>query len=319
MNVKVSVIVPAYNGEKYIQAALESVVAQTYQNIEIIAVDDGSTDRTGEIIKSFGEKVICITQENKGLAAARNTGIRHATGEYISFLDADDVYVPEKINSQIIFLRDHPMYDIAYCHMFHFYDQEPEVLYRHKQTCPSGNVFENLLHAFFGQADTLLVPRLVFDEIGLFDEEFTFAEDWEMNIRIAQAGFTFGFMDTPLILMRISSDSWSGLGRQVENKQFQLLIFERLFSRMDPSMKEQYHADNILYRLRFRLVLAYILMRQEERARDQLRMMTRGSIFRISACIGLVAIYIIPIYILYYGVRLAWWYNRRHLLVRAKE
>ena len=100
-NPLVTVIITAYNTEKYVKQAIESVIGQTYQHLEIIVVDDGSTDQTGTIAQSFGDKILYVRQENKGESGARNTGVMRATGEYISFLDADDYYVPEKIEKEV--------------------------------------------------------------------------------------------------------------------------------------------------------------------------------------------------------------------------
>ena len=98
----VSIIICVYNGEKYIESCLKSVLAQTYPNIEAIVVDDGSTDRTSSIVKNF-PGIKYIYQENKGVAEARNTGLKYCNGDYIAWLDADDLYLPEKVEEQVNF------------------------------------------------------------------------------------------------------------------------------------------------------------------------------------------------------------------------
>jgi len=109
---KVSTIIPAYNCERYIKETIESVLSQTYKDIELIIIDDGSTDRTGEIVRSFESKVEYIRQsKNTGPSAARNRGIEKAKGEYIAFLDGDDVWMPTKIEEQIKLLESNK--DIA--------------------------------------------------------------------------------------------------------------------------------------------------------------------------------------------------------------
>ena len=105
---KVSVIIPAYNGDRYIGDALESVLAQTYPHYEIIVVDDGSTDNTSQIVQAYGDRVNYIYQENQGVAAARNQGIRVSTGEYIAFLDQDDFFLANKLSEQVSCLKSHP-------------------------------------------------------------------------------------------------------------------------------------------------------------------------------------------------------------------
>src|SRR4029079_2498347 len=106
-NPLVSVIVPVYNGERYLREALESVFAQTYRAIEVIVVDDGSPDDSGTIGQSFPE-VRYIHQTNQGVAAARNNGIEAARGEFFAFLDQDDLWVPEKLNVQVEYFLGHP-------------------------------------------------------------------------------------------------------------------------------------------------------------------------------------------------------------------
>jgi glycosyltransferase involved in cell wall biosynthesis len=101
----VSVIIPAYNGDRYIKEAIDSVLAQTYPNYEIIVVDDGSTDNTRSIIQSYGNKINYISQENQGVAAARNRGLKLAQGEYIAFLDQDDFFLPDKLATQLLLLE----------------------------------------------------------------------------------------------------------------------------------------------------------------------------------------------------------------------
>src|SRR5690348_15579178 len=104
----VSVIIPAYNYARYIPGAVNSVLAQTYQNHEIVVVDDGSTDGTRQALGDSLDKISYIYQHNRGVSAARNVGIERSRGELIAFLDADDVWVPDKLDRQVRFLRDHP-------------------------------------------------------------------------------------------------------------------------------------------------------------------------------------------------------------------
>ena len=105
---KVSVIIPAYNGDRYISEAIDSVLAQTYTNYEIIVVDDGSTDNTSQVVKAYGDRVRYIYRENQGVASARNLGIAKAEGEYIAFLDQDDLFFPNKLSEQLNCFELHP-------------------------------------------------------------------------------------------------------------------------------------------------------------------------------------------------------------------
>ena len=117
---KVSVIIPTYQYDSFIGEAIDSVLAQTYKDYELIVVDDGSIDRTREIISKYGSNINYIYQENKGLAAARNTGIRATKGEYLSFLDADDAWLPNKLEVEVEFLDTHPVVGMVYSNYFYF-------------------------------------------------------------------------------------------------------------------------------------------------------------------------------------------------------
>ena len=118
--IKVSVIIPVYNGAKFIKNAIDSVIDQTNQNFEIIVIDDGSTDNTPNILKGYGDKIRYNTQENKGQAHAINQGLEMSEGEYIAYLDSDDMYYPEKLEEQLKYFYNHPDVSLVYsdrCHI----------------------------------------------------------------------------------------------------------------------------------------------------------------------------------------------------------
>ena len=111
--VKVSVIIPAYNGDRYIGEAIDSILSQTYSDYEIIVVDDGSTDSTRQVIEQYGSKIQYLSQTNQGVAASRNLGLTQAKGEYVAFLDQDDIFLPHKLASQVALLEQNPSLGIA--------------------------------------------------------------------------------------------------------------------------------------------------------------------------------------------------------------
>jgi glycosyltransferase involved in cell wall biosynthesis len=111
--VKVSVIIPAYNGDRYIGEAIDSILAQTYDDYEIIVVDDGSTDNTAQVVQQYGEQIQYFSQTNQGVAASRNLGLTAAKGEYIAFLDQDDLFLPQKLLSQVTLLEKNPSLGMA--------------------------------------------------------------------------------------------------------------------------------------------------------------------------------------------------------------
>ena len=111
----VSVVIPVYNGEQYLADAIQSVRDQTYQNVEVIVVDDGSTDESADVAKKFGEAIRYVHQSNGGVGKARNTGIAAARGAYLAFLDQDDLWLPDKLAVQVAYLDSHPEVGAVYC------------------------------------------------------------------------------------------------------------------------------------------------------------------------------------------------------------
>ncbi|HSX10695.1 MAG TPA: glycosyltransferase family A protein [Chlamydiales bacterium] len=177
MSEKISVIIPAWNGENYLAEAIESVLAQDYENKEVIVVNDGSTDRTKEVIASFKNLVRSMTQENKGLGAARNSGIRMATGNYFSFLDHDDLWEKDKLTTQ---MRE----------MIQFLDEDPLIFtYARQFFCPTLSEEEkkklSIPNAILPgiSAGTLLISKKRLRQIGPFVEEKAGAEfvDWYLR------------------------------------------------------------------------------------------------------------------------------------------
>ena len=305
-NPLVSVVIPAYNAEAYVKETIESALAQTYGPLEIVVVNDGSTDRTADILKMFGDQITVITQKNQGLSAARNAGIKIAKGEYLAFLDADDIYFPERIEKQIAFMLIHPEFKISYCNMFHFYDGKPERLYRHQAAFPSGDVFENLLYEFFGQWNTMLVSKTVFDRVGLFDDSSRFSEDWDMNLRIARAGYRFGFLDEPLFKMRITGSGLSNMDNQWKMKARDVEIFEKLAEKMTPEEREKYHMATHIQRLRWKLGVAYLSGGKKDEALREFK--------ENKSSLSIVITYLLPISVLKFLVRVLWKRKQRGLL-----
>jgi GT2 family glycosyltransferase len=182
MNPLVSVIIPVYNGEKFLAQAINNVIAQNYHPLEIIVVDDGSTDETAQIAAQFKEVIQYIYQENNGPATARNRGIKLAKGEVIAFLDVDDLWSENKLKIQVNYLINHP--DIA---LVQGLIQQRKITGFTEENKPIFvNVHEPYNYINIGSA---IYRKSVFDHIGLFDERMKFCEDvdwffraWENNI-----------------------------------------------------------------------------------------------------------------------------------------
>ncbi len=320
-NPLISIIIPAYNAEKYITQALESALEQTYTNIEIIIVDDGSTDTTAEIIKEKYQndaRVKLISQKNAGVAVVRNNGIRVAQGEYIAFLDADDYYLPTKIEREIEFLQNHPEFDITYCNMKHFYDDNTGVLYQHQGGRPSGNVFENLLDGFFGQLNTVLIPKKIFEDIGMFDERFRDSEEWDLFLRFAKAGCTFGFLDEDLVRIRINRSSLSRFENQWKMKVHNTQVFEELNASMTDTDRKKYEMPKRLAKLRFILALAYLAAGNKKSALTELGKVQHLSLIKsFSLKILKGSVYMFPASFLQQVVCMLWAYKHKRLFKKT--
>ena len=259
-NPLVSIIIPAYNAEKYIQRALESALAQTYKDIEIIVIDDGSTDKTAEIIKTYQDpRIIYFFQKNQGQGPARNNGIKKSQGEYITFLDADDYYFPEKVEKQVRFLENHSEYQAVYCNALHFYSAHPLVFFKKKHNYHSGDIFKDLLESSYINLNTIMVSRQILDKAGLFNENRYCPEDWELWLKISRAGFQFGYLDEDLVKVEIRPDSNTTMAIQWILKNNALKMFENIFSSMSQKEKVLYKTEEILRKMRFKLAVACLV------------------------------------------------------------
>ncbi len=208
----ISVVIPAYNAARWIGETLESVLAQTYQDFEVIVVDDGSTDETAAVVGEFGGRVRCIQQPNRGQASARNAGIRAARGEYIAFLDADDLWLKEKLHIQVGLLKSSGLAWV-YSDAIAFDNQTGRVLFRFGQVDRqyAGDILELLFFTDFIPSPTPVIRKSVFEQVGCFDEHKTVQnrEDWAMWLRIA-ACYPVGLTPEPLAEYRVHPTSMTG-------------------------------------------------------------------------------------------------------------
>ena len=196
----VSVIIPTFNRSAYVAEAVASVLAQTRTAMELIVVDDGSTDDTTAVLERFGASVRAISQVHSGVSAARNTGIRSASGEWLAFLDSDDLWKPRKLSSQLQFLSMHP--ELRIC-------QTEEIWIRngqHLNPCkchqkPEGHCFERLLDRCLVSPSAVMIHRDIFEEVGLFDESLPACEDYDLWLRIG-CRHPMGLVKEPLIIKR---------------------------------------------------------------------------------------------------------------------
>lgn len=207
----VSIIIPAYNAEKFIKSAIESALKQTYQNIEIIVIDGGSKDKTAQIAKSFNDPriVYFFYQENRGQSAARNTGIEIAKGKYIAFLDADDLFLPEKIEKQVDFLETHLDCGVCYCKIYNFFDDCPDKLFYNPVPNCSGFIFDKLLKHSIVNPLTAVLRKEILDKYGGFKDDWRRCDEQYLWLKLAFNKVKFCYLDKVLAYYRVNKNSLS--------------------------------------------------------------------------------------------------------------
>lgn len=258
----VSVIIPVYGAEKYIAATLESLLAQTYENFEALIVDDGSPDRSIEICKQFSDpRLKIISQKNRGLAGARNTGIRHAKGEYIALLDADDVWLPEKLEKHVAHLEKSLSVGVSFSHSA-FIDEMGNSLGLYQiSKLTEVTPLDLLCRTPIGNGSAAVFRREVFEAIKFqdnlygtvedfyFDEHFRESEDVECWLRMAlQTDWEIKGIPEPLTLYRVNS---AGLSANLFKK---LESWEKLIEKIRsyaPEQMAKWEKPAMAYQLRY--------------------------------------------------------------------
>lgn len=205
----VSVIIPTYNRAEFLKSAIGSVLSQTYQNFEVIVIDDGSTDGTREIITSFSQdKIKYVYKSNGGQSSARNEGIRLAKGEYIAFLDSDDLWDPRKLEKQLACFQKDPSFGMVFTN-YRSIDKDGKVL-KEFQAEPgyvlSGNFIKDLLEIRFPSVpSSMMVKREAFEKVGYFNENLRISEDLDVWVRIGLS-FGVGYINEVLTSVRLHED-----------------------------------------------------------------------------------------------------------------
>ncbi|MFQ5824171.1 MAG: glycosyltransferase family 2 protein [bacterium] len=198
--IETSVIIPTYNRLQFLMEAVESVLNQTYQNFELILVDDGSTDGTSDYALELGKQVKYIYKKNGGPSSARNRGIREAKGEFITFLDSDDLWHKDKLKVEIEFMKSHP--DAMVCYTDEIWIRRGvRVNQRKKHQKYSGWIFERCLPLCIISPSSVLMRKEFFDKVGFFDESLPQCEDYDLWLR-ASLHFPFHFIPQKLIIKR---------------------------------------------------------------------------------------------------------------------
>lgn len=186
---KVSVVITVYNGENYIREALQSINDQNYANLEIIIIDDGSTDRTAHVVHNFPASINYEFQENSGIASGWNRGVEVATGKYLTFIDADDRWSEDKVKRQVDLLESKPEIDIIFGHVIEFYSSDVFEKHGEKQPIPGYS------------AGTMMIKKEKFLNIGMFNTKWIKGIFTAWYMRASDAGLTT-LMDDEIYLYR---------------------------------------------------------------------------------------------------------------------
>lgn len=233
MKPTVSVIIPAYNASEYIEAAIESVLAQTYPIYELIIVNDGSTDDLEAVVRNYVPPATYISQTNKGVCAARNSGIDAAKGDLIAFLDSDDTWEPTKLEKQIAIFDDDKELGLVHCGLREFDGATGDTIKYHL-VGGEGWVARDL--ALYdkpvvpGPGGSIIVKRNVIENVGCFDPSLTNGEDWEFCMRVALK-YRFGFVAEPLVNYR--SHAGNASKNLIQMERSTLMAWGKVFGTSD--------------------------------------------------------------------------------------
>ena len=224
-NSLVTCIIPVYNGEPYLGEALESVLNQTYRSVEVIVVDDGSTDRTPEVVASYGSRVSYRRQANAGAPSARNLGLGAASGEWIGFLDADDLWHPEKLAKQLAFQKAGLDFSVTLIQNFWIPElaREAELFRDH----PRGRPLPGYV------TGTMLARRSAFERVGPFNGNVRHADSADWFIRAREAGLTGGLLEEVLVRRRIHEGNVSRQRAEQSRDEFLTLLKRKADARRD--------------------------------------------------------------------------------------
>lgn len=216
----ISCIIPVFNGERYLQETLDSVFAQTHQTLEVIVADDGSTDRSAELARSYRppvlHPVIVVQQPNAGHAAARNLGLASATGEYVAFVDADDLWHPEKLSRQMERFAARPELGVVFTHLENFWSPDSDPASR-----PNDDAFRPLPGY---TSVTMLARRELFARVGLLDVTLQHGNDRDWFCRAAEHGVVLEMMPDVLVRRRLhASNRSAALGNNSRAEYLRIL------------------------------------------------------------------------------------------------
>ncbi|MEM9806217.1 MAG: glycosyltransferase [Cyanobacteria bacterium P01_D01_bin.56] len=234
----VSVVIPLYNAEKTIRTTLDSVLNQTFSDLELIVIDDGSTDSSLEIVNTYSDNRLRVFSfDNSGAAAARNQGIARAIGDYIALLDADDVWTPDKLADQLEMFKENPKAGLVYS-WSDYIDADGNPVCSGKRVITSTNLEATygklLVSNFLENGSTPLIPKDVLIDVGGFDESLNSSQDLDLYLKIA-AKYSFATVPKVQVHYRITPGSITS--KIAKNEQKEREFIDRLFSKVPEKFK----------------------------------------------------------------------------------
>ena len=255
MSPVVSVVIPTYNNAAHLLGAIDSALNQTFADLEVLVIDDGSTDDTAAVCAAYGDRIRYFRQENAGSATARNRGIAESTGEFIAFLDGDDIWEPEKIAVQLAFMREHPQFALTYTDKSWMNDDGRPIPCDHDGwNYPSGDLLDILVvNNYISSSSLVMVRRDCLDEVGVFDEHPDMRCSQDVNLWLRIAGrHQIGFVPRKLAWYRYHSGGTSrNLRLTYVGKMYNVAMVRRLFAperpQLLPLLRRREHEINVMY------------------------------------------------------------------------
>lgn len=282
----VSVVVPAFNSAKYLSRCIQSALLQTYAPLEIIVVDDGSTDHTESVVRSFGKRIKYLRKQNGGPASARNLGIQHAVGDYIAFLDADDYWLPHKIKTQMDFFHQYPHYGLVHANTF--INEPGKQLYPAfvNMRIPTGMIFADLFKDNLINNSTVMAKRSCIDEINGFDEsrKLIGIEDYELWLRLA-VNNRIGYIHQIVAVYNVHGNNISDERKAIQSQLYLIRKFIKTYDWIEDAYPGLLQEK--LERVSFRY--ACLLMQKEnyKQAQALFGMTIKRACFRTSSIAGI--------------------------------
>jgi glycosyltransferase involved in cell wall biosynthesis len=250
----VTIVIPVYNGSNYLGEAIDSALAQTYPNIEILVINDGSSDdgKTREVALSYGDKIRYIEKENGGVSTALNRGIREMRGEYFSWLSHDDAYFPEKIAAQIQYLEEHSSPNAITYTDFSCVNGASELMsiVEARKIKPQAFKLEFILGGLL-HGCALLIPKKCFDVCGNFSETLRATQDFELWFKFAEAGFEFYHIPQILVKWRLHEQQVSVKKKALCDEECNIMYTEFLKRISKTEIRKNYQGSTLQYYLRY--------------------------------------------------------------------